>query len=188
MLTHDATVSRDKLKNLIDVCTRLLEVPAMLPLLGDGRVLVSALGLSPGVLFSALKLVSPDRLLVVTSHQAASSLEEVMRIAGFPSSQHRSLVVEDPHNCFDDDRLKEHDGDLVQSSEVVVNMTGGTTALQWLVARVAERAAALAVPVRRVALIDRRPPEVQRAQPYVLGELKELPALDGLPIEGDDGS
>jgi len=153
---------------------------------GSGRLLISPLGLSPGLLFSALKTVGPQRLLVVTSEQAAGSIGEIMEAAGFPNLEHRILKVRDPHAGFSEERaLLEPTLDtwLVESAAITVNLTGGTTALHWLAERIAERGAVLGIPVSRVAMVDRRPPETQRAEPYVLGEKIELSDLRHLAGE-----
>ncbi|OAT86757.1 hypothetical protein A6M21_02785 [Desulfotomaculum copahuensis] len=54
---------------------------------------------------------------------------------------------------------------------MVVNITGGTTAMQHTVQQVAALAADLGRAVRRADLVDRRLPQEQRDDPYVLGEL-----------------
>jgi hypothetical protein len=57
---------------------------------------------------------------------------------------------------------------------VVVNVTGGTTALQYLAERIGRDAERLGVPVRRIALVDRRPYEQQQAEPFACGDLMAL--------------
>lgn len=57
---------------------------------------------------------------------------------------------------------------------MVVNITGGTTAMQHIVQQVAAFAAELGRPVRRAALVDRRLPQEQREEQYVPGELIRL--------------
>ncbi len=183
MLSTDARVSHDAVHERLCRCRELLDrTMAPSPPAGAGRLLVSPLGLSPGVLFSALKHVNPDRLLVITSREAAASLEEVLGAAGCADIEPRVFQVEDPHMGFSEDRRlfgSSLDSDLAESAEVVVNITGGTTALQWLVERVAERAVRLGVTLSRIALVDRRPPEVQRREPFVLGELIKLSPVPG---------
>jgi len=54
---------------------------------------------------------------------------------------------------------------------MVLNITGGTTAMQYIVQQIAALAAELGRPVRRAALVDRRLPQEQRDEPFVPGEL-----------------
>jgi hypothetical protein len=63
---------------------------------------------------------------------------------------------------------------LAQASEVVVNLAGGTTVMQYVVERIGAEAERLGVPVQRVAVVDRRSLDEQRANPYVVGELVRL--------------
>jgi hypothetical protein len=88
--------------------------------------------------------------------------------------------VADAHACFAEvDRLipwaRPH---LLDAREVDVNITGGTTAMQYLAERVAGEASRLGVPCQRIALIDRREPEERRREPYVAGDV--------VPLTGDE--
>lgn len=143
-------------------------------------LLVTPLGLTPGVLYTALSRLDPDACLVVTSAEGAERVPEVLEQAGRVALPHRILLFPgDPFTGFDrvrelvDARLKE---DFVRASEVVINVTGGTTVLQYAVERLGDEARRLGVPTRRIALVDRRDSAEQRANPYVLGELIELEA------------
>jgi len=123
----------------------------------------------------------------VTSAKGRERLEEALQGAEKSALPCRVIEMADPHQGFLE--LERHLDDsllrwLAAAGEVVANLTGGTTAMQYVVERLAERARRLGVPVRRVALIDRRPPEQQRADPYVLAELIELDQ----PLEACDDS
>jgi hypothetical protein len=63
---------------------------------------------------------------------------------------------------------------LTGAREVVVNLTGGTTAMQAAVERIAGESRRLGIPVRRIALVDRRPFDLQRSDLYVAAEVLEL--------------
>ncbi|SRR5579885_2064502 len=140
---------------------------------GAGRLLVTPLGLSPGVVYSAVRLTRPATLLVVTSASAEVQLAEALERA---NAQARTVVrvMADPHAGFRefgallDAEVQEA---IRASDEVLVNITGGTTVMQYVVQRIAETAQSLGAPTRRFALVDRRPVEAQRANPYVLGEI-----------------
>lgn len=149
-----------------------------------GRLLVTPLGTSPGVLYTLLcDRPAPDRVLIVTSDQGAAAIPEACGQAGWPPPDGPKLDevlflhrVRDAYDCFGDAKsltawARPH---VLAAAEVVVNVTGGTTAMQYLIERIAVQAGRLGVPVKRVALIDRRTPDTQRAHPYVQGEVRQL--------------
>jgi CRISPR-associated DxTHG motif protein len=174
---------QDRLKHAIERCNQLHpdeSAWATVPPGASGRVLLTPLGHSPGVLYTALMRLHPDRALVITSPEAAGRLLQACARAGWDASRAESFLVEDAHLCFDQarpfrDRARPT---LLGAREVLANVTGGTTAMQYLVERVASEATLLGVPTRRYALLDRRPPEEQRSEPYVLG--------DCVSLEGDE--
>lgn len=59
-------------------------------------------------------------------------------------------------------------------AEVVVSVTGGTTAMARVAERLGEDALGLGAPVRRIALIDRRPAAEKRREPYMLSDVVDL--------------
>jgi len=153
---------------------------------GEPRVtclLVTPLGLSPGVLFSAVRHVAPSHALVITSARARPLVVPALEAAEQAALPHTLIELADPHFGFREARERaqgDEAGELLAASgKVVVNLTGGTTALQYAAEAVAARAEALGSAVRRAALIDRRSPEQQRAEPYVLGEIAWLDADAG---------
>jgi hypothetical protein len=148
-------------------------------------VLITPVGLSPGVLWTALQKVEPDFLLIMCSPQSQASLERFLGHAGSQMYEHRQFTVcrvEDAFTGFDEsyDALKRAlevklaAFDDWYDLEFVVNLTGGTTCFQYTVERIARELEAAGRKVRRVALIDRRPPEEQRKDPWVVGEIIEL--------------
>lgn len=146
---------------------------------GSGKLLLTPLGLAPGVLFTALasRLLAPgDRVIVVTSPEAAAQIPHACELAGWDAATVVRELVADPHLCFGEAQavVKRLAPSLLTAAEIIVNLTGGTTALQYLVERLAREADSLGLPARRIALIDRRPPEQQRANPFVLGEVMEV--------------
>ena len=140
-----------------------------------GTLLVSPLGLSRGLLYSALHHVRPGSLLVISSPDAAACLDEIMEKAGWCGNRMIRLM-QDPHTGFNE--LESFSKDIVtvimQADEVVVNITGGTTAMQHIVQQIAGYAEELGRLVRRVALADRRSSQEQRDDPYVPGEMIRL--------------
>ena len=144
-----------------------------------GRILVSPIGRRPGVLFSALHACrahgdgrEPALCLVVCSPESGGMIAEVLERAEF-AGEFEPLLVEDAFGggataikCLARSARKH----FVGASEVLVNVTGGTTLMGLAAEELAATARRLACPVRRFGLIDRRPPEQQSAEPYRAGE------------------
>jgi CRISPR-associated DxTHG motif protein len=143
---------------------------------GGGDLLVTPLGLSPGVLYTALMRTRPERVLVLTSTEGARRIAEICERAQYPESQIDVEIVNDAHGCFEIPResLARVRPRVMAARCVVVNVTGGTTALQYLAERIGRDAERLGVPVRRIALVDRRPYEQQQAEPFACGDLMAL--------------
>jgi hypothetical protein len=86
------------------------------------------------------------------------------------------IVLENPWSGYDEIEpvIGAVEKSLLDVSEVVVNMTGGTSLLGFTAQRLGERLQRFALPVRRIALIDRRPSEEQRENPYVVGDMIDI--------------
>ena len=144
-----------------------------LPQLGgdNGKLLLSPQGTRPGVLFSALKVANPDTCLVICSGESASSICDAAKHADF-SGDMKKIKLTDPHGGFSEIKtvVEQARFHLLKADEVVANMTGGTTLMGLTIQRLVEEAQKLGRPVRRFALIDRRPPHKQDSDPYVKGE------------------
>ncbi len=161
------------LKSVRDFWDRLKADQIDWPLLGGGKgqVLISPQGTRPGVLFSALKVAQPDACLVICSAASASSIADAAKHAGFKGHIER-IELTDPHGGFDEieDAVEQARPDLLNADKVIANMTGGTTLMGLIVQRLTEEAQKLDRPVRRFALIDRRPPAEQDSDPFVQGD------------------
>jgi hypothetical protein len=180
MTPDSASIFPDTLREWLSQCRTFLDDHLTLhPFSGSGAVLVTPLGKSPGVLFSALMTTNPDRLILVTSQEALAKLEEIKREAGYTQINALILTLDDPHAGFDEIALPhaELERVIIDASDIIVNITGGTTALQWAVERIAERANRLGASVKRIALVDRRPLSEQQANPYVVGQRIDLEPL-----------
>lgn len=141
-------------------------------------VLFSPLGLNYGVLYSAILLVRPSRVVVVTSAQAIGNLHSATDAARFYHSNFEveTHMLDDPLAGFKEGRTLAR---LLCSSageKNVVNLTGGTTAMQDCVRSLAVRLRAAGTDVREVAVIDRRDTDEQRRTPLSLGHLIEVPS------------
>jgi hypothetical protein len=133
--------------------------------------LLSPLGLSPGLLYSALMTIKPQHLMVLTSREAADSLSEIIQRAEYSGSVD-VVYVDDPFNCFQQANQKvEEMLNILNYSPCVINLTGGTTALQFIIVRAGTALENEGVQVHYVALIDRRGIQDQKDNPWVEGEL-----------------
>ena len=147
---------------------------------GSGELfLITPLGLSPGVLYSALHHVQPDRVLIITSSEASHFVPDALTRAGRSDLKPDVVKFIDPHHGFNEARhiLDDHTEwhrDLILATDVVVNITGGTTAMQYAAEHLGRHLKRYGTAVRRVALVDRRDILDQRQNPYVVGELVEL--------------
>lgn len=142
-------------------------------------VLFSPLGLNYGVLYSAILLVRPSRVVIVTSPQAIGNLHSATDAARFYHSgfEVETHMLDDPLAGFKEGRTLAR---LLCSSaegDNVVNLTGGTTVMQDCVRCLADRLRALKKQAREVAVIDRRHADEQKRTPLSLGELIEVPEL-----------
>jgi hypothetical protein len=138
------------------------------------ELLVSPLGLSRGLLYSALRLVPADKCLVIGSQRSLAALDEIRDRAEY-QGEIITYTMHDPFTGFTEipEMLDRVSPTLIFAASVVVNVTGGTTAQQCAVQALGgevERSR----PVRKIALVDRRDPKEQRNKPYVVGEIIDL--------------
>ena len=143
-----------------------------------GRVLVSPIGLRPGVLFSALQACrtdghssGPTMCLAICSRETEGLITGAAQHAGY-AGKVEPLLLGDPYGGRPEiDRLVGMARvRFLGADEVLVNVTGGTTLMGLVAEALAVAARELACPVRRFGLIDRRPPEQQDTDPYLAGE------------------
>jgi hypothetical protein len=144
------------------------------------RILFSPLGLSYGSLFSAIVLTKPDHVVVITSVKAAENIPKVVEAAKkyHPQFTLEYHTISDPFVGFTEGRelaikIAKSEEQRAESVEYIVNLAGGTTALQDAV-----QCLARALNAKEVAVIDRRRPDEQRQNPLIVGELIEVPPLD----------
>ena len=142
-------------------------------------VLFSPLGLSYGTLYSAILLVRPQRVVVVTSAQAENLLHSAVDAARF---YHASFSVEthvlpDPFAGFSQGRELARELATLAGDDNVVNLTGGTTVLQDCARSIADILRGTNQCVREVAIVDERDGGEQTRNPLFLGRLVEVPPL-----------
>ena len=152
------------------------------------RVLVTPLGLSPGVLLTLLVRAQQhggyDALVICTTPEATAGGREALSRAN-SSAEPLWIVVEDAVTAADaPQRTAEVRAELEslfrRATSVVVNTTGGTSLLQHLAATVGRLAEGLVydlASVERVAAYDRRPYDEIRSDPWRVGEVLPLPDI-----------
>lgn len=139
-------------------------------------VLFSPLGLTYGTLYSAILLVRPRRVVIVTSREAITHLHAAVDAARFYHNlfEVETHLLDDPLAGFGEGRKLARFLAASADGDNVINLTGGTTALQDCVRSVADVLRAEGKDVREVAVIDRRDSAEQRRSPLVVGELIEV--------------
>ncbi len=142
-------------------------------------VLFSPLGLTYGTLYSAILLVRPQRVVIVTSEQAAHLLHSAVDAARFYHSAFtvETHVLSDPFLGFPAGRSLAHRLIERAGDSNVVNLTGGTTVLQDCAHSISILLRSENKAVREVAVVDGRDGDEQARQPLALGQLVEVPPL-----------
>jgi len=151
---------------------------------GSGCLLVTPLGMCPGVLFSAIKKVQPDSVLVLCSEQAKAGMTGALNHAAF-AGKCESLIMQDPFNGIDEiNKLSEQSRRAcLDADKVLVNLTGGTTMMGIAVQKICEQADKDQRPCRRFVLTDKRSPEEQKCKPWVEADIYWL---DKRSNQGED--
>src|SRR5690606_8647320 len=90
-------------------------------------------------------------------------------------------MLDDPFGGFEEGRLLSRLLMSSAGSRNVVNLTGGTSAMQDCMQSLSNRLRAAAKTVREVAVIDKRHSAEQKRTPLVVGELIEVPSPQLLP-------
>ncbi|ASA97885.1 TIGR02221 family CRISPR-associated protein [Anoxybacillus flavithermus] len=136
-------------------------------------ILITPLGLSKGLLYSAIVHNQPQAIWLLTSKESAKQVNDVCQQANFHGNVH-VVVMEDPYtdfNCWQTYMEQfVHTIETDNRVRFVVNLTGGTTAMQYVVQQIAAKLKEKGEHVQYVAQVDRRPVNEQQANPYVLGE------------------
>ncbi|MBY0552128.1 MAG: hypothetical protein K2W95_32900 [Candidatus Obscuribacterales bacterium] len=178
-MTNDrVNVSKEQLTALLSELKKLLNTRISLSDSSRSATwLVTPMGLSPGVLYSALSHIRPEGVLVVTSPEAENSISEAISRANCPNLEVLTYVMKEPFYGFGEAKQvlsMARLSNLLSAKELVTNITGGTTAMQHVVERVAEDCRHLGMQVRTIALIDKRAVQEQRSDPWQRGELYAL--------------
>lgn len=137
----------------------------------ESMILLSPLGLSPGLLYSALMTIKPQHLVLLTSKEGKGSLDEIIQHAKYLGPIN-IVLVEDPFNCFHEANQKSEEVvSILNYNPCVINLTGGTTALQFIIQRAGTVLENRGCRVEYIALVDRRSVQEQRNNPWVVGDV-----------------
>lgn len=135
---------------------------------------VSSLGLTEGALYTILNHYNPNLLIVVTSKEGAKILPSILEKTQFKGECH-VVNVEDPYTGKEEIARvsKEVTGYLENTRKVVINLTGGTTLLNYMLLKVGDEARH-GKTIKTVLAVDKRSYEEQKVNPYADGEVVEL--------------
>ena len=142
-------------------------------------VLTTPMGASVGLLFSAVSAIKPDRVIVLTSQKFIDKAKEACEKGGFKDySKLHIIIIEDAFCGFNEAKriVKEMSSFCGEAKEIKLNLTGGTTAMQWAMQALYENIKDK-YSVNRIAFVDRRPTVEQQSNPYVVGELLDVDEL-----------
>jgi len=142
------------------------------------RVLITPLGTSPGVLYTLIKKLMPDKIYVITSKKGADNIPEICKISGYDAKKITTFLFDDPFAGF-----AEMEGVFAEFEtlnfdtldEIILNLAGGTSFLQYVASNMADRLEKRNYSVKKVFAVDRRNFKEQKENPYVVGEVVELP-------------
>lgn len=142
------------------------------------KILLTPLGMSPGLLYSALCLVQPDALALLTSATAIKNLEAIFVRTQQPEYI-ESIILEDPFAFSADanaitEQLVKFANEIAPLREWVINITGGTTAMQYCLQGIQKQLELSGEKVTVAALVDKRSRAEQTVEPYVIGEIEYL--------------
>ena len=142
-------------------------------------VLATPMGASIGLLYSAVSIIKPDRVIVLTSQKFIEKAKEACIKGGFKDEAKLHIVtIEDAFCGFNEAKriVKEMSSFCNDVKEIKLNLTGGTTAMQWTMQALYENLIKK-FSVNRIAFVDRRPSVEQQTNPYVVGELLNVDEL-----------
>ncbi len=145
-----------------------------------GKLLVTPVGMSKGLLYTALSKISPDVCIIITSKDAENGIEEAIREASYKGDI-KKIIMKDPFagvteikdikSNFLTPKYSEYRELIQEAKEIVVNLTGGTTMMQILVDDISKVANKMGKDIKKVITIDRRDVMEQKKEPFMIGEV-----------------
>jgi CRISPR-associated Csx2 family protein len=144
------------------------------------KILISPMGASFGLLFTALKLCKPEKVYILTSEKFRNQALEACHKADYLEEKKiKIFTINDPFVGFNETPalINKIWPEIKDSGNIFINLTGGTTAMQWVMQSLYEKIKREQIPVERIAFVDRRPSTEQQKKPWVEGELIEIEKL-----------
>ncbi|MEN2995447.1 MAG: TM1812 family CRISPR-associated protein [Acetomicrobium sp.] len=142
------------------------------------KAVISPMGNAKGALYTILKHENPDVLVVLTSEELKDNVWEITGKAGF-SGDICVVTLKDPFKGIDEvERVMGEVNAFLKEQEVdeaTINLTGGTSLLGYIAERTRDKLRYSDIPTRHVIAIDRRSRKEQDENPYIQGEVLELP-------------
>lgn len=142
------------------------------------KAVISPMGNAKGALYTILKHENPDVLVVLTSEELKDNVWEITGKAGF-SGDICVVTLKDPFKGIDEvERVMGEVNAFLKEQEVdetTINLTGGTSLLGYIAERTRDKLRYSDIPTRHVIAIDRRFRKEQDENPYIQGEVLELP-------------
>jgi hypothetical protein len=180
--TNPETTGSKKAKKAYEFCVKNLENSSYWCLpknTGEDKVLITPLGNSKGLLYTAIKLINPDRIVVLTSEKLKDMVEEICKQTAFTDANKIQVeIIEDPFSGFEEGAYlaKKMVLSLKNVKNLYVNFTGGTTAMQFAMQAFWDLARN-EFDSKRVAFVDKRAAAEQQSNPYVIGEILYIDEL-----------
>jgi len=141
------------------------------------KVLVTPLGKSPGVLYTLIKKIKPDKVIIITSKDVEPTIPEILEKASFKIGEVNIISFDDPFTGFSEMDEKEKEFNKINfkaTDDIILNLAGGTSFLQYIATKFSEKLQK-EYNIKKVFAVDRRDIEDQRKDPYKVGEVVELP-------------
>lgn len=142
--------------------------------------LITGMGASFGLVYSAIKHLHPDMVIVLTSEKFATNAVEAVKKASFyGDDQIKVITMKNVFKGFTEtaDLINQIFNELRETAKIFINLTGGTTAMQWVMQAAYEQAKENDFEVKRVAFVDERSTADQQTNPWVLGEMIKVDEL-----------
>ncbi|OAA32502.1 hypothetical protein AT15_00035 [Kosmotoga arenicorallina S304] len=142
------------------------------------RVLITPLGTSPGVLYTLIKKLNPGKIYVITSKTGEDKIPEICEKSGYDADNVKSFLFNDPFAGFSEMERNFAEFEALNFDaldEIILNLAGGTSFLQYVASNMADRLEKKNYSVKKVFAVDRRDFKEQKENPYVVGEVVELP-------------
>ena len=144
------------------------------------KLLVTPLGTSPGLLYTVLSRINPDEVIILTSEEGKEKINEVCNLLEFDINKIKTIIIKDPFTGFNEiknltDKFKESVSNMdSKDNHYIINYTGGTSFMQYIISKFSDLSEEHGK-IRKIFAIDRRPFMKQRENPYIAGEIVDIP-------------